>query len=33
MEDRASFSELVYAERGDAMPSNHCSISLTVSAD
>jgi endonuclease/exonuclease/phosphatase family metal-dependent hydrolase len=31
--DTASFAELVYAERGDAMPSDHCPVAVTVSAD
>jgi exonuclease III len=29
--DRASFAELVYAERGDGMPSDHCPVAVTVS--
>lgn len=28
--DKASFGELVYDERGDAMPSDHCPIAVTV---
>ena len=31
--DRTSFSELVYDERGDAMPSDHCPISVTLTVD
>jgi exonuclease III len=30
--DRASFSELVYAERGDAMPSDHCPVAVKLLA-
>jgi endonuclease/exonuclease/phosphatase family metal-dependent hydrolase len=28
--DPSSFSELVYAERGEAMPSDHCPVSVTL---
>ncbi len=30
--DKASFDELVYDERGDAMPSDHCPIAVTIAA-
>jgi endonuclease/exonuclease/phosphatase family metal-dependent hydrolase len=30
--DKGSFGELVYDERGDAMPSDHCPIAVTIGA-
>ncbi|BCW89381.1 hypothetical protein sos41_25430 [Alphaproteobacteria bacterium SO-S41] len=30
--DKGSFGELVYDERGDAMPSDHCPIAVTIQA-
>lgn len=30
--DKASFGELVYEERGEAMPSDHCPIAVTIGA-
>lgn len=30
--DKASFGELVYDERGDAMPSDHCPVAVTIRA-
>ena len=31
--DRSSFSELAFDERGDAMPSDHCPVAVTLLAD